>query len=113
MTPEGQIVADIRRYLRRCGCWEIKTWGGPMQRAGVPDILCCVPPHGQLVAIEAKVPGRKPTSDQVAELAAIRAVGGVAVLAHGLPDVVAVVDPLLPADRPRQTSLALIGERTE
>lgn len=95
MTPEGAITAAIRRYLLRNGCWEVKCLGGLGQRAGVPDVLACV--AGTFVGVEVKQPGRKPTANQSAELAAIRAAGGVAIVATSLDDVIVAVSPLLAA----------------
>lgn len=44
---------------------------------GCSDILGILPPTGRLVAIEVKLPGRKPTADQAGFLDAVRAAGGV------------------------------------
>ena len=103
-TPtEAEITAAVRDYLRLVGAWELKVLGGLGQRPGVPDVLACV--QGRFVAIEVKRPGRRPTPRQAAELEAIRAAGGIALVATSLDEVVEALRPLL-GDRVR-----LAGER--
>lgn len=80
VQPETVIVRKIRAALlqRWPGAWITKIHGGPMQQAGIPDLLCCI--EGRFVALEVKVPGEyHPTSRlQLHHLGRIDAAGGVA-----------------------------------
>jgi hypothetical protein len=97
---EAEITATIRDYLRLIGCWELKVHGHLGQRAGVPDLIACLPPAGRLVAVEVKRPGGagnrggSVTREQRAELTAIARAGGIAIVARDLDDVRAVLEPL-------------------
>ena len=105
---ERDVVATVRAYVRRASGWEIKVLGGLGQRAGVPDVLCCI--AGRFVAVECKIAPRKPTANQRAELAAIAVAGGVAIVAYSLEDVIAAVEPLLAVSgRPWQPKLMTEG----
>ncbi len=42
MTPEGRLTAAIIRRLKSKKIWYLKIHGGPMQRAGLPDLLIIV-----------------------------------------------------------------------
>lgn len=78
--PETSWKADIIAYLkvRYPQIWILPIRGGIGQRAGIPDLLCCI--DGRMLGIEAKAPGKpSPLSPrQKEEIAAIRAAGGVA-----------------------------------
>ena len=76
MKPEAIIKRQIREYLTA-------TYGAyvfsPVQMGmGIAtlDILCCI--RGRFVAIEVKVPGKKPTPRQTSTIAQINSAEGVA-----------------------------------
>lgn len=75
MTPEGKVVAAIRR--------RVKTMGGQVRkcsweaRAGAPDLLVMI--QGAHFWIECKAPGEKPRLVQTREIAVMRQVGGCSV----------------------------------
>lgn len=58
-TLTRQITTYLER-LKRAGLpvWWLKVKGGPMQRAGVPDLLICI--GGYMLAIELKSPDTMP-----------------------------------------------------
>lgn len=70
---ERQITEQIIAELKRHGFWVFKVHGGPMQKAGVPDILACR--DGRLLAIEVKRPGGHVTAIQKKRLAELEAAG--------------------------------------
>jgi len=62
-----------RRFIR---------YGAP----GSPDILAIEPPHGRLLAIECKLPGRKTTAAQKEFLARVGQAGGRAFVVHSIEE---------------------------
>ena len=76
MNPESKITLRIAGILRARGAWVLKHHVSPYSRAGVPDLLICY--RGRFIALEVKVPGKKPTPLQTRELATIRVAGGTA-----------------------------------
>lgn len=78
MTPEGQVKADIKRYLEDMGAWFYAPVPMGYGRKGVPDFLICY--KGCFIAVEAKAPGKEKdtTPWQVKELTAIHQAGGCA-----------------------------------
>jgi hypothetical protein len=54
MTPEGRIVAAVKRELDKRGIFHINLNGGNGQ-TGLPDRLAF--PHGRVLPIECKAPG--------------------------------------------------------
>ena len=77
-------VANFFRHVRglwyRCNAMNKKTTG----RVGEPDFIGCY--RGRFFGIECKGPGGRLSSEQAAELAAIRDAGGVAVVAFAVSD---------------------------
>lgn len=73
----GTQVIDIPGQRRRVfrGC-----------KKGTSDILACWP-GGLFMAVEAKMPGNKPTPEQERFLEHIREIGGLAVVAYSVDDV--------------------------
>mgnify|MGYP001559777725 CR=1 FL=1 len=57
---------------------------------GIADILGCTP-DGRFIACEVKVPGKKPSPDQVVFLDKVKKQGGIAILAYSLDDVMKVI----------------------
>lgn len=62
-------------------------------RAGYPDILCCV--NGRFVSLEAKQEGGRVSPLQLRRIAEIREAGGLAEVVRTLEDAKKIVDPLL------------------
>lgn len=83
--PEVEFQSAVIQYLQvRYGprVWVLNHRGGIGQRAGIPDLLCCV--NGRFLALEVKSPSGKGRlgPKQKLELEAIRQAGGkVAVVA--------------------------------
>ena len=74
MTLETTITKSIVTLARSKGWWTFKIAGGPMQMAGVPDLLTVK--HGRAVFLEVKRPGQKPRPLQVQRIKEIREIGG-------------------------------------
>jgi hypothetical protein len=74
MPLESAITKSIVSLAKARGWWTFKIAGGPMQMAGVPDLLCVR--NGRAVFLEVKRPGKKPTPLQVQRMHEIRDVGG-------------------------------------
>jgi Holliday junction resolvase len=55
MSSEKAIVQEVVDELKRRGFWVLKVHGGPMQKAGIPDVLAVF--DGQLWAFEVKAQG--------------------------------------------------------
>lgn len=81
MPLERTIVAAIVRMAERHGWMAIKVHGGPMQKAGLPDLLCLK--DGRAVWLEVKQPGlgkkSEPTLLQQRRMAELRTRGGCSV----------------------------------
>lgn len=79
MPLERTIVASIVRAAERLGWYTVKLHGGPMQKAGIPDLLCLR--HGLAVFLEVKQPGlgkrSEPTPLQRHRMAELVGKGGV------------------------------------
>lgn len=78
--PEARLVSKIvPALIAHSGKegWWVKLHGGPMQRAGLPDIVGCY--KGRFVAFEVKVPGKEDdqTTMQKVIFSRIRLAGGV------------------------------------
>jgi len=61
MPLESTIVASIVRMAERNGWYATKLHGGPMQKAGLPDLLMLK--DGKAVFLEVKRPGKGKASD--------------------------------------------------
>lgn len=71
MTPEGKVVAAIKRAVKALGGETRKVeWSG---RRGAPDLLVLLPGHHFF--IEAKAPGEKPRPEQLREHERLRKAG--------------------------------------
>ena len=73
---EKQFQAKVLAFLRAQHIYHIKIWGGGYQRAGNPDILCCI--RGKFVALELKTEKSAPTVLQKFNLFKIQESGGYA-----------------------------------
>lgn len=96
---EQDLVNTILDWLRYHGAWAVRINSGAvpiesehsrrlirMAPAGTPDILA-IWPGGLGIAIEAKLPGNKPTAIQATTIDQIRETGGLAVVAYSIDDV--------------------------
>lgn len=71
MTPEGKVVAAIRKRVRDLGGDTRKCrWEG---RAGAPDLLILL--DGRHLWVEVKAPGKRPGAHQLREHERLRAAG--------------------------------------
>lgn len=84
-TLEKHIENQIKRYLDNLGVWYMKVHGSMYQKAGVPDILCCI--KGTFVAIEVKRPNGIISPLQQFNIDEIHKNGGVAFVAYSVEDV--------------------------
>ncbi len=93
-TPESFITRGIMAKLEklRPHAFFFKVHGGPMQRAGIPDILGCY--KGRLVGFEVKVPGGKVRPLQSHLIDLIRAAGGVAEVVYCWADCKKIIEKL-------------------
>lgn len=92
MTPESRITASITKYLKTLGpdCFYLKIHGGPMQRAGIPDLL--VIHRGRWIFLEIKTQRGVVTPLQAAEMRRIEAAGGEAHVIRSLAEVVGIFE---------------------
>jgi len=79
-TPERKVKDKIKTLLKRYGVYYAMPIGTGYGNAGVPDFLCCVPPRGGFLAIEAKANGGRTTGLQDINLNDILHAGGEAVV---------------------------------
>jgi Holliday junction resolvase len=84
-TIEKQIENQIKKYLESIGAYFIKVHGSMFQRAGIPDILCCI--NGKFVGIEVKRVGGIVSPLQTANIMKIQKAGGVAFVAYSVENV--------------------------
>ncbi len=78
---EKEFQKKVTKYLNTLpNTWFFKVWGGGFQRAGIPDLICCI--NGILIAIELKADGGKPTALQVFNIKQINASGGIGVVLY-------------------------------
>lgn len=88
--PETGIVDKIMLWLKAGGGWWFKSHGGPFQVAGLPDIIGCY--EGRFVAIEVKIPGKKPSKLQELVMGAINEAGGSTGAATNVEEALAIRD---------------------
>lgn len=79
-TPESKVKDKIKKILKQHGVYFTMPIGTGYGNAGVPDFLCCVPPRGGFLAIEAKANGNKTTALQDRHIDEILVRGGEAVV---------------------------------
>lgn len=80
MAAEKNFENRLKKFLKDKGCWVLKTWGGGLQRSGIPDLLVCY--KGLFIAIELKAPKGKPSDLQMWNLSKIHDAGGFAWLLY-------------------------------
>jgi hypothetical protein len=74
MPLESSITKSIVASAKSRGWWTFKIAGGPMQTAGIPDLLAVK--SGRAVFLEVKQPGKKPSPLQEQRIHEIRTIGG-------------------------------------
>lgn len=79
-TPEGKVKDKIKVILKRHDVYYAMPIGTGFGNAGVPDFLCCVPPNGVFLAIEAKAGKGKTTALQDKHINSILECGGEALV---------------------------------
>jgi hypothetical protein len=78
---EKQLQRKVIKYLKSLpNTWFFKVWGGGYQRAGIPDLICCI--NGIFIAIELKGDNGKPTELQKMNIKNINAAGGIGVILY-------------------------------
>lgn len=91
---ESQLQSNIRKAVlaRYPGSFIFKVHGGPMQAAGIPDLVGSV--HGRFVGLEVKLPGGShPVSPvQLKVLGDIRRAGGIGAVVRGVDDALNVLE---------------------
>ena len=84
MTPEGRLTSAIIRRLKSMNLWWVKLHGGPMQRAGLPDIL--IVDHGMAKFMELKAPAGRVSPLQEATMGELRRAGAEAVVIRSVEE---------------------------
>lgn len=74
MAVEKNFENRVKKFLKDQGCWTLKTWGGGLQRSGIPDLLVCC--NSRFVGVELKAPNGKPSDLQLWNLVKIDDSGG-------------------------------------
>lgn len=96
-TPETILKNAVRRYLderkKTTPLWYFKIHGGPMQKAGVPDLLVIV--CGFPLFVELKAEGEEPEPLQVHVMKKISEAGGRCIVAYSVEDVAAEIDRIV------------------
>ena len=93
-TPEATVTKTIMRHLERLRPhgFFVKIHGGPMQRAGIPDIVGVY--RGRFLSFEVKMPGGKVRPLQSYMLKLVRHAGGIAEVVYGWEDCRKIIEDL-------------------
>lgn len=89
MTPEGELKAQVKTYLKSIDAFYRMPVPSGYGKQGL-DFECCI--RGIYVAIETKRPGGKPTSRQSATMREITDAGGIAFYADNIERVVRYIE---------------------
>lgn len=82
---EKDINKKILEYLNNLpNTFAFRVESRPGMSRGIADILCCR--NGKFMAIEVKMPGKKPTPLQDRFLGKVANAGGISFVAHSLSD---------------------------
>ncbi len=73
---EKQFQNKVISFLKAQNIYYVKVWGGGYQKAGIPDLLCCI--KGKFVALELKTEKGTATVLQKYNLFKIQEAGGYA-----------------------------------
>jgi len=78
---EKELQNKVAKFLKsQPRTWFFKVWGGGYQKAGIPDIICCV--NGLFIALELKSDAGKPTALQRINISRINAAGGLGIVLY-------------------------------
>jgi hypothetical protein len=77
---EKQFEKQVKDFLKKRGCWVLKTWSNGVQRSGVPDLL--VSCNGFFIGIELKAEKGVPSELQLWNIAKIRQSGGIGIVLY-------------------------------
>lgn len=78
---EKQFQKKVIKFLKSLpNTWFFKVWGGGFQRAGIPDLICCI--NVVFIAIELKGDNGKPTELQKMNIRNINAAGGIGIILY-------------------------------
>ena len=72
-------TAQDKKVIPECG-WYLKTWGGGMQKSGIPDLLLCV--NGFFISAELKGDAGKPSDLQLKNTAAVNSSNGIGLVLY-------------------------------
>ena len=72
-------TAQDKKVIPECG-WYLKTWGGGMQKSGIPDMLICV--NGFFISAELKGDAGTPSDLQLKNTAAVNGSNGIGVVLY-------------------------------
>jgi hypothetical protein len=98
IKPEAIFQRKMIRMMEKrygSGFWYLNHRGGLGQRAGIPDVLCCI--RGAFIAIEFKNPEAKTFRlgpKQLLELEKIREAKGYVFVAHSEKELICFLDRL-------------------
>lgn len=88
---EKTVVTSIRKALTERGWWVMKIHGGPYQRPGIPDLLCCK--NGRAVWLEVKTKTGRVSPAQEEVMREITAIGGCrCAVVRSVADAIAATD---------------------
>jgi hypothetical protein len=111
MKPETKIVAKIMAELKKIGGVATKLHGGPMQVAGLPDILWVF--GGRAIFFEVKQPGQVPTKLQFAKMQEMEQRGGaICFLVFSAADVIRILQEAGLYVHPQTKTIRASGDRS-
>lgn len=90
MTPETKLKNSITRWLKTQPVFFMKLHGGPLQLAGMPDLLVIV--GGLAVFLELKAGRNEPTPLQRAMIRRLREHGAAAFVVRSLSEAQEAID---------------------
>lgn len=73
---EKEFQNQVMEFLRSQHIYHVKIWGGGFQKAGIPDLLCCI--RGKFIALELKTEKGSATVLQKYNIFSIQESGGYA-----------------------------------
>lgn len=74
IAAEKNFENRVKQFLKEQNCWVLKTWGGGLQRSGIPDLLISC--NGRFVGVEVKATNGEPSKLQIWNLLKIDDSGG-------------------------------------
>lgn len=77
---EKDFEKKVKDFLKKEGCWVLKTWSNGIQREGIPDLLVCC--NGVFIGVELKAENGHPSELQIWNVEQIRKAGGMAIILY-------------------------------